>query len=158
VDVIGDVRTTGPWISGLVDTSRSAVTRKASASQNYPADESYISANGFKWNISDWEQAIPPEDIPSSDFTFLTYHYSDDYTCPRNEDCPEGGFCNNGQKCKTCDQCLSEADALTSCIAYCRDYVSGCTTAVPKTSECLQCSAMKTFPEFSSVPILDASR
>ncbi|GMH88749.1 hypothetical protein TL16_g11248 [Triparma laevis f. inornata] len=73
LDVIGDLSTEGPWTSSesTVDTDNSAITRKSSSSPNCPADASYITTNGYTWNIDDWEQAILPEEIEASDFDFL---------------------------------------------------------------------------------------
>ncbi|GMI17483.1 hypothetical protein TrLO_g6024 [Triparma laevis f. longispina] len=156
LDVIGDLSTEGPWTSSdsTVDTDNSAITRKSSSSHNYPAAD----VSTYTWNIDDWEQAIPPEEISTSDFDFFKSHFSDEFTCRLNRDCPDGVFCYVEEICKPCAFCTSDEDAsLGACTLYCSSSTPGCDVTIPITSECPVCSLQKSFPD-TSFPILEASR
>eukprot|EP00518_Triparma_eleuthera_P018678 CAMPEP_0197552308 /NCGR_PEP_ID=MMETSP1320-20131121/5852_1 /TAXON_ID=91990 /ORGANISM="Bolidomonas sp., Strain RCC2347" /LENGTH=1582 /DNA_ID=CAMNT_0043112887 /DNA_START=13 /DNA_END=4760 /DNA_ORIENTATION=+ len=158
IDVVGDLNSTAPWAVAGTDTTDVAIVRTPAVQPNYPASDSYITENGFKWTPSEWVEAVAPSEIKSSDFTFLTYHYSDLFRCTQHSDCPtsigeESGFCATENKCRTCDHCLSNNDAVDgSCLDMCEPFVAGCDAAVPFMSECVQCPARRSFPEIPPTP------
>ena len=90
IDVVGDLNSAAytSWKVAGTYTTQAAIVRTPTVMPNYPNSDSYVIENGYNWTSGEWVEAVAPSQIASSDFGFLTYHYSDLFSCAQQSDCP----------------------------------------------------------------------
>ena len=122
LDVIGDSRTDGPWKrldengNLMFDTENVALSKDRSAlvaSHNNYSDAESVH---YWWNATQWDESMTFDETSADlvgSYDWLSYHFSDLFTCTSHEECPSTGFCaSSDSKCKLCADCVFDADGI----------------------------------------------
>ena len=162
LDVIGDTANApGPWAGTDFTTKDVALSKKQVATiktyYDYVADDSVT----YTWIPDDWSKVMEFDSSNSAltgSYDWLGYHFSDVFICKDHDQCPSKiGFCSSaGSKCKACDECIFDRDAIDGkcpdkCPATCGgDIFPGDT--------CAACGSTYKIPSAaSSTPVLKKS-
>ncbi|GMI39536.1 hypothetical protein TeGR_g6053, partial [Tetraparma gracilis] len=152
LDVIGDTtklasQSNPPYEN--VALERISTPHKKDNTWTYPNDE-LAATSGFVWNVSEWRSI----DLETTDFAFLSTHYSSTFSCASHDQCPSSGFCSASGNCFPCAACVFDADGIGGeCPSKCPSLCSG---AVPLASTCPSCEnpALPTFDSITEKPML----
>ena len=140
LDVIGDSRTDGPWKrldengNLMFDTENVALSKDRSAMLASHNDYSDTESVDYWWNATQWDESMTFDETSADlvgSYDWLSYHFSDLFTCTSHEECPSTGFCaSSDSKCKLCTDCSR------GCVTLSPAWLSALAGAAVRQSDC----------------------
>ncbi|GMH90437.1 hypothetical protein TrVE_jg4144 [Triparma verrucosa] len=100
----------------MFDTENVALSKDRSAMLASHNDYSDTESVDYWWNATQWDESMTFDETSADlvgSYDWLSYHFSDLFTCTSHEECPSTGFCaSSDSKCKLCADCVFDADGI----------------------------------------------